>query len=271
MDKKQLLSELHKIGVKVTKDGKIKRSDIGAALETVASPSHDMAQEIAFIWACDNIANVASEKPYSKKFQRSQVDILDSVPAALEDVSLKIEDYFDLSAAKNLISKIDTEWAGKLTVEDLNSEFGEKVPVSIAMQAAGHGMGLDDIPGLEDYLSEKGVSNFKARLFEPGLHNAFDAISDYEEKLNKVESSQFSKELEYWVTYNGGYEYGPFESEDEAKYAAMRAEKIDKENIATYRTGVLDANEPQFFKDFYQQKITEIEETLASRKIKKLG
>lgn len=147
------------------------------------SVTEDIAKEIALVWACDSIAQEAEEhEEIRDDFVRSQMDIMDTVPSALEDAGLDIEGYLDIETAKDLIGKINKEWAGKLTVEELYNEFGESLPHLIALQSQGHGVGLEDEQEISDFLKEKGVKNFEAHAYEAGLPEATVAVYAYAEK-----------------------------------------------------------------------------------------
>lgn len=276
--KDKLMSDLVKLGIEITESGHIKRSDLAAALTAAKSDKISLAKKIALGWACDFIAAYADLKNYRDEFIKPEQDILETIPNALSIAGLCIDNYLDVEAATKLMDKINLEWDGKVTLNDLVVAFGDDVLNYVSFQAAGLGTGLEDFQEITAFLQERGVSNFKIRMFEPGRSKAQGAISDFENVLlkkqdagvSKIKSDQMSKEVEYWVTYRGGYEYGPFDSEEDAKYAALVAEKIDKQNVSTYRSGVL-SDSPQSLKDFYQKKADEIEDKLASRKIKKLG
>lgn len=156
---KKLINALHKIAIRAS--------------------LNDMAIEIARVWACDQIAREAEETQYANDFERSQMDVMETVPSALEDVGLKLDDYLDIDAAKKLIEAIDKEWGGKLTVESLMAEFGDDILASIALQAAGHGVGLFDDRDVEHFVKEKGAKDFSARSHEAGAEKAFKAVDDY--------------------------------------------------------------------------------------------
>lgn len=155
-----------------------------------------MANEIALMWACDGIASDAENYPeLSRVFTRSQEDIMHTVPSALEDAGLDIQNYLATDKAKELLAAINKEWEGKLTVEELAEEFGDRVVSQIALQAQGYGVGIHDDSDIVEYLEAHGVEDFDAHAYEAGYEQAMQAIDDYA-KARGIELKHGDEEVE---------------------------------------------------------------------------
>jgi len=108
-------------------------------------------------------------------------ELMETVPDALSVHGVTLDPAIDLLIPEmtRIVAAVDEAWNGKLTLEMLEKVGGDKVYTSTALQAAGHGVSIDDDPVVYDLLK-------KLKLTVPGgiylddslLENAVYMVSE---------------------------------------------------------------------------------------------
>lgn len=85
-------------------------------------------------------------------------DLMDTVPSTLQEkgVDLEVGIMHLLPEMERLVDKCNELWGGKLTLEELASEFGDTVFCGLAMSAVGMGSAMDDDSDVDDMIKSRG-------------------------------------------------------------------------------------------------------------------
>ena len=120
----------------------------------------------------------------------SGCDLCDTVPAELKKhgVTLNAGIEMLLPEMAKLVKAINAKWAGRLTLAEVASEFGENVYTTCALSAMGHGVSLSDDTEIVDFISGRGCNVIHdlyiasdrvyeaAYLIEEELSNKLEAV-----------------------------------------------------------------------------------------------
>ena len=97
----------------------------------------------------------------SPDFPMSGVELTETIPETFESAGVDLKPFVDkiVAQAQTAIDDINTQLGGKITVEQLGEEFGDKVYSGIVLEAMGHGVAMTDDPNVAAKLKELGLGD----------------------------------------------------------------------------------------------------------------
>jgi hypothetical protein len=111
-------------------------------------------------------------------------ELTETIPAEFATANVDIKPYVDalVPKAQQVIDDMDKQLAGKITMQALADEFGDKVWTSAILQSMGHGVSITDDPGVSAKLKELGLGDVhpQGHIMEgAGDDQAWQALTKY--------------------------------------------------------------------------------------------
>lgn len=170
----------------------VKKAEADELKESVDSLAVDLAAEILLVDAIASEAEGMGAEGVAEKMIRSQEDLMDTVPAAIEEHGFQMKDLVKRAApaVKEMLDEVEKD--SGLNVDEMHELFGDKAVTSLALMAVGHGVSPSDDPNVGAWLKEKGVDLRKAgRAEAPGVIT--DIAAEVIDKMNSDMSQGESK------------------------------------------------------------------------------
>jgi hypothetical protein len=144
------------------------------------------AEHGAFVAFCAALADALESEEFAdiaNNFPMSGSELTETLPAEMAAANVDIKPFVDamVPKAQEAIDSVDKQLAGKTTVQELADEFGDKVWSDIVLQAMGHGVALNDDPGVSAKLTELGLGKIRPtiHLDDLGFDEAWQACNAY--------------------------------------------------------------------------------------------
>ena len=164
------------------KVAKIAMSRMNKSLKIIRGNVMENLREMGKILLVDKIAS-EQESAYCDGIETiwdkidsanvSGKDLMDTVPGALTKHRVTMDAAIEslIPEMTRIVAAVDKAWDGKLTLAQLEKIGGDKVYTSTALQAAGHGVSIEDDPDIYDLLR-------KLRLKVPNVYLDEGALDD---------------------------------------------------------------------------------------------
>ena len=120
---------------------------------------------------------------------------MDAVPSFMEDYDVSVEKYLNklIPVAQEMVDKLNKQWAGKLTLEELEEEMGERVVHQFALGLLGHGVGMYDDMDVEKFMKDKGVEKPKFNAYEAELTVSMDAADELLQAVKEKDGDEMGE------------------------------------------------------------------------------
>lgn len=169
----------------------------GVLKEAVGS---DVAKKIAEVWLFGGVADRIDDSDddanvLSGKLRGYGRDVMDAVPSFMEDYDVSVEKYLGklLPVAQEMVDRLNKQWAGKLTLEELEEEMGERVVTQFALGLLGHGVGMYDDMDVEKFMKERGVSKPDFHAYEAEMTVSMDAADELLQAVKEKDGDEMGE------------------------------------------------------------------------------
>jgi len=119
----------------------------------------------------------------AENFPMSGMELTETIPGEFATANVDFKTYVDMLVpdAQEVIDAYDKALAGKTTMQQLADEFGDKVWTSAVLSAMGHGVSIDDEPGVSEKLKELGLDKVRPGIHKDdmGYDEAWQALTKY--------------------------------------------------------------------------------------------
>lgn len=155
----------------------------------------DFLSLVLFVDAFIDVARKENPR-IAEKVARPGRDLIETVSELFEDNDLDIWDYVDSSLGIKLVGNLDKLWNGVLMADDL-FRFDRDSATTLALQAGGHDVSLQDDKRVAEFLKETGVKvpstdDLGVSLDQGRYVKVYSAIKD----LKKVMDESINSDLD---------------------------------------------------------------------------